>query len=72
MSQITKPAENSRRNNQSDRPRRERKQQEEAPWIPKTILGKKVASGEITSLEEIIQSVVEFKRQELSKNYCLI
>ncbi len=56
MSQITKPAENSRRNNHGDRPRRERKQQEEAPWIPKTILGKKVASGEITSLEEIIQN----------------
>ena len=52
MSQITKPSDQSN----SGRPRRERKQQEEAPWIPKTILGKKVASGEITSLEEIIQN----------------
>ncbi len=43
-------------NTQTDRPKRTRPQQEEAPWIPKTILGKKVASGEITSLEEIIQS----------------
>ena len=31
-----------------------RKPREEAPWIPKTILGKKVASGEITSIEEIL------------------
>ena len=26
-----------------------RKPREEAPWIPQTILGKKVAAGEITS-----------------------
>ena len=36
------------------RPRRERKPVEEAEWIPKTILGKKVASGEISSMEEIL------------------
>ena len=34
--------------------RRRRPPREEAPWIPKTILGKQVASGEITSLEEIL------------------
>ena len=33
-----------------DRPRRRREPKPEAPWIPKTILGKKVNSGEITSL----------------------
>ncbi|HET6516861.1 MAG TPA: 30S ribosomal protein S5 [Nitrosopumilaceae archaeon] len=36
--------------------RRSRPQKEEAPWIPKTILGKKVATGEITSLEQILES----------------
>jgi len=35
------------------RPRRERKP--EPPWIPKTNLGKKVNSGEITTLEEILE-----------------
>ena len=36
--------------------RRRRPPREEKPWIPKTILGKQVASGEITSLEEILES----------------
>ena len=36
--------------------RRSRPQKEEAPWIPKTILGKKVATGEVTSLEQILES----------------
>ena len=72
MSQMTKPSGGNsprgrpKQNNygghppgghpESNRPKRARPQREEAPWIPKTILGKKVASGEITSLEEIIQS----------------
>ena len=38
------------------RPQRQRREREEAPWIPKTILGKKVASGEITTMEEILES----------------
>ena len=38
-----------------DRPRRPRREPEEEVWIPKTILGQKVASGEISSLEEIIE-----------------
>ena len=38
-----------------DRPRRPRREPEEEVWVPKTILGQKVSSGEITSLEEIIQ-----------------
>lgn len=36
--------------------RRPRQKEEEAPWIPKTIIGKKVAAGEITSMEEILES----------------
>ena len=35
---------------------KQRRKEEEEVWIPKTILGQKVASGEITSLEEIIES----------------
>ncbi len=35
---------------------RQRRKEEEEVWIPKTILGKKVSSGEISSLEEIIES----------------
>ena len=38
---------------QGDRPRRPRREPVEEVWVPKTILGKKVASGEITSMEEI-------------------
>ena len=38
------------------RPRRERKPREEPVWIPKTILGKKVAAAEITSMEEILEN----------------
>ena len=36
--------------------RRPRPPRVEPPWIPKTILGKQVATGEITSLAEILQS----------------
>ncbi|MDH3204311.1 MAG: 30S ribosomal protein S5, partial [Nitrosopumilus sp.] len=35
----------------NDRPRRPRREPEEEVWVPKTILGQKVASGEISSLE---------------------
>ena len=44
------------RRSQSGGQRRERKPREEAPWIPKTNLGKKVAAGEITSMEEILEN----------------
>ena len=44
----------SQRQRQSQRPKRAPR--EEPPWIPKTILGHKVASGEITSMEEILES----------------
>ncbi len=38
------------------RPRRERKPREEEIWVPKTNLGKKVATGEIKSMEEILEN----------------
>jgi len=38
------------------RPNRPRREPEVEIWVPKTILGKQVDSGEITSLEEIIES----------------
>ena len=38
---------------QGDRPRRPRKEHVEPEWIPKTILGKKVSTGEITTMDEI-------------------
>ncbi len=37
-------------------PRRERKPKVEEVWIPKTNLGKKVASAEITSMEQILEN----------------
>ena len=49
MSQVTKSR------NDGDRPRRPRREPEEEIWVPKTILGQKVASGEITSIEQIIE-----------------
>ena len=36
--------------------KRSRPPKEEEVWIPKTILGKKVANGEITSMEQILES----------------
>ena len=44
-----------RRDGQGDRPRRPRREPVVIPWIPKTILGKKVESGEITDMEEIYE-----------------
>ena len=40
---------------QGDRPRRPRREPVVIPWIPKTNLGKKVESGEITNMEEIYE-----------------
>jgi small subunit ribosomal protein S5 len=37
-------------------PRRERKPKVEEVWIPKTNLGKKIASAEITSMEQILEN----------------
>ncbi len=49
-----------------DRPRRRRETEEEI-WIPKTILGKKVASGEITSLESIIEQGLRVQEEGIIK-----
>ncbi|HXW03557.1 MAG TPA: 30S ribosomal protein S5, partial [Nitrosarchaeum sp.] len=49
---------------QSRRPRRE---EEEEVWVPKTILGKKVASGEINSIEEIIQDGLRIQESGIIK-----
>jgi len=44
-----------------------RKPREEAPWIPKTILGKKVAAGEITSIEEILSKGLRIQEAGIIK-----
>ena len=56
QAQQTRPPPGRQTSPQSGGQRRERKPREEAPWIPKTNLGKKVASGEITSMEEILEN----------------
>ena len=37
-------------------PQQRRNREEEAPWVPKTQLGHKVAAGEITTMEEILEN----------------
>ncbi|MFB3113376.1 MAG: 30S ribosomal protein S5 [Nitrosopumilaceae archaeon] len=59
MSQTTQQGTGQRpgqRPGQRTGQRRPRPPRVEPPWIPKTILGKQVATGEITSMEEILQS----------------
>ena len=51
MSQTTQQRD--RNGRPGERPRRPRRERVEPEWIPKTILGKKVASGEITAMDEI-------------------
>ena len=55
MSQTTQPGQQGRPGQQGNRPRRPRREPVVIPWIPKTILGKKVESGEITTMEEIYE-----------------
>lgn len=50
-----------------DRPRRPRRESEEEIWMPKTILGKKVAAGEISSLEEIIEQGIRIQEEGIIK-----
>lgn len=52
MSQGTQQRTGQQRTGQ----RRPRPPRVEPPWIPKTILGKQVATGEITSMEEILEN----------------
>ena len=51
MSQTTQ--QRNRGGRPAERPRRPRRERVAPEWIPKTILGKKVASGEITAMDEI-------------------
>ncbi|MCE9652683.1 MAG: 30S ribosomal protein S5 [Nitrosarchaeum sp.] len=51
----------------SGQARRPRREQEEEVWIPKTILGKKVAAGEINSIEEIIQDGLRIQESGIIK-----
>ena len=59
MSQTTQSSrpgsQGGRPGSQGDRPRRPRREPVVIPWVPKTILGKKVESGEITTMEEIYE-----------------
>ena len=59
MSQTTQSSrpgsQGGRPRGQGDRPRRPRREPVVIPWVPKTILGKKVESGEITTMEEIYE-----------------
>jgi len=49
------------------RPKRPRREPVVEPWVPKTELGKKVFSGEITSLEEIIESGLRIQESGIIK-----
>jgi small subunit ribosomal protein S5 len=49
------------------RPRRERKPVEEKVWIPQTNLGKKVVSGEISSMEEILSNGLRIQEAGIVK-----
>ena len=49
------------------RPRRERKPVEEKVWIPQTNLGKKVAAGEINSMEEILSNGLRIQEAGIVK-----
>ena len=55
MSQTTQQGTGQRPGQRTGQ-RRPRPPRVEPPWIPKTILGKQVATGEITSMAEILQS----------------
>ena len=59
MSQTTQSSrpgsQGGRPGSQGDRPRRPRREPVVIPWVPKTILGKKVESGEISTMEEIYE-----------------
>ena len=55
-----------RSRNSSGAPRR-RRQEEEEVWIPKTSIGKRVLSGEITSMEEILSKGLRIQEAGIVK-----
>jgi len=67
-SQQQRPGSQQQRpGSRQQRPRRERKPREEAPWIPKTNLGKRVAAAEITSMEEILENGLRIQEAGIIK-----
>jgi small subunit ribosomal protein S5 len=52
---------------QGDRPRRPRREPVVEVWEPKTILGKKVASGEISTMEEIYEKGLRIQEAGIIK-----
>lgn len=48
-------------------PREQRREREQAPWSPKTRLGVLVATGKITSMEEIFESGQRVKEADIVK-----
>jgi small subunit ribosomal protein S5 len=52
---------------QGDRPRRPRREPVVEVWEPKTLLGKKVASGEITTMEEIYENGLRIQEAGIIK-----
>ena len=61
------PGRGGRPGQQGDRPRRPRREPVEEVWVPKTILGKKVASGEITTMEEIYEKGLRIQEAGIIK-----
>ncbi|MFB5631579.1 MAG: 30S ribosomal protein S5 [Nitrosopumilaceae archaeon] len=66
-SQQQRHGSHQRSDSRQQRPRRERKPREEEVWIPKTILGKKVALAEITSMEEILENGLRIQEAGIIK-----
>ena len=52
---------------EASKPRRPRREPEEEVWVPKTILGQKVAAGEITSVEEILEAGLRIQESGIIK-----
>ena len=65
MSQTTQ--QRNRGGRPGERPRRPRRERVEPEWIPKTILGKKVASGEITTMDEIYKKGLRIQEAGIIK-----
>ena len=55
------------RSRNSSGPPRRRRQEEEEVWIPKTSIGKRVLSGEITSMEEILSKGLRIQEAGIVK-----
>ncbi|MDI1496201.1 MAG: ribosomal protein S5 [Cenarchaeum symbiont of Oopsacas minuta] len=63
----SKPPPRTNHSGPSDKVRKRREPRAEAPWIPKTILGKKVSSGEIDHIEPILESGARIQESGIIK-----